>query len=187
MTIASPVPVVSGRYIPEGNRVYVISDLFAVYYNERERQGKTIYCALGFLGRSKNQRFSYYFRSEEQRDKYCNEFISNVQSNANYRTKMSLKRKAARVALMESIVIGDVLYNSWGYDQTNIDYYQVVGKTAAKLRVREIGQDRQYTQSMAGQCVPTKDFFLAGKDAFLIAPDKYSQWSGRSNYFSEYA
>ena len=24
--------------------------------------------------------------------------------------------------------IGDIVYSSWGYDQTNVDFYEVVGK-----------------------------------------------------------
>lgn len=36
----------------------------------------------------------------------------------------------------EGIKVGDFFYNSWGYDQTNIDYYKVValvGKSSVKL------------------------------------------------------
>jgi len=36
--------------------------------------------------------------------------------------------------------VGDILYSSWGYDQTNIDWYQIVGVPTEKLvLVREIG------------------------------------------------
>jgi hypothetical protein len=34
--------------------------------------------------------------------------------------------------------INDIFYNSWGYDQTNIDFYQVVGVTAKTIKVKEI-------------------------------------------------
>ena len=38
-----------------------------------------------------------------------------------------------------SVKVGDVFYSSWGYDQTNADFYQVVGLTpsgkSAKLRM----------------------------------------------------
>lgn len=40
--------------------------------------------------------------------------------------------------------IGDILYASWGYDQTNIDYYQVVAVTKSSVRIREIG--KRYAQ-----------------------------------------
>ena len=36
-----------------------------------------------------------------------------------------------------SVKIGDIFYDSWGYDQTNIDFYQVVGlrgKSSVELR-----------------------------------------------------
>ena len=34
--------------------------------------------------------------------------------------------------------VGDILVSSWGYDQTNIDFYEVTGLTGASVRVRPI-------------------------------------------------
>lgn len=34
---------------------------------------------------------------------------------------------------------GDIFYNSWGYDQTNVDFYEVVRVTACKAEIRPIG------------------------------------------------
>ena len=34
--------------------------------------------------------------------------------------------------------IGDILYSSWGYDQTNIDFYEVVGITAKSVKIRRL-------------------------------------------------
>lgn len=36
--------------------------------------------------------------------------------------------------------VGDILVSSWGYDQTNIDYYEVVGVTKASVKIRAIGK-----------------------------------------------
>lgn len=33
--------------------------------------------------------------------------------------------------------VGDFFYSSWGYDQTNIDYYKVVGLTPKGVKVQE--------------------------------------------------
>ena len=42
--------------------------------------------------------------------------------------KAEIKRKAEKKARPNvEIAIGDILYTSWGYDQTNIDFYLVVG------------------------------------------------------------
>lgn len=34
---------------------------------------------------------------------------------------------------------GDIYVNSWGYDQTNVDFYEVVRVTASKVELRPIG------------------------------------------------
>ncbi len=40
---------------------------------------------------------------------------------------------------MNDIQIGDLFSSSWGYDQTNVDFYEVVRKTAKMIELREIG------------------------------------------------
>lgn len=39
------------------------------------------------------------------------------------------------------VEVGDVFYSSWGYDQTNIDYYKVVGltKSGKSAKIVQIG------------------------------------------------
>lgn len=34
--------------------------------------------------------------------------------------------------------VGDILTASWGYDQTNVDFYEVVAVTKASVKIREI-------------------------------------------------
>jgi hypothetical protein len=61
-----------------------------------------------------------------------------------------------------SLVVGDVLVNSWGYEQTNVDYYQVtalVGKATVELRI--IGKQCVETSSMVGVCTPLLDSFTS--------------------------
>lgn len=36
------------------------------------------------------------------------------------------------------VKVGDIFYSSWGYDQTNIDFYEVVGLTGASVKIRPI-------------------------------------------------
>lgn len=54
---------------------------------------------------------------------------------------------------------------SWGYEQTNIDYYQViekVGKHTAKIQEIAANQvkDSMYSHGMACELTPDKDNFL---------------------------
>ena len=59
------------------------------------------------------------------------------------------------------IKIGDIFYNSWGYDQTNIDFYQVVGTTAKTISIRQISSySNDYDNyHMSGSKSAVKDSF----------------------------
>ena len=62
--------------------------------------------------------------------------------------------------------IGDVLYSSWGYDQTNVSFYQIVGKTGkATLVLQEVGKEFVETHGlsdMAGRVVPDVKYKKGG-------------------------
>ncbi|MEM9515414.1 MAG: hypothetical protein AAGA42_11220 [Actinomycetota bacterium] len=40
-----------------------------------------------------------------------------------------------------NIEVGDLFYGSWGYDQTNIDFYEVIRVTAKKVEIQPIRTD----------------------------------------------
>lgn len=42
-------------------------------------------------------------------------------------------------ATVTAVQVGDIFCSSWGYDQTNVDFYEVVGLTPASVRVRPVG------------------------------------------------
>ena len=45
---------------------------------------------------------------------------------------------ASTPALSDLVKVGDFFVWSWGYDQANIDYFQVVSMTKASVKVREV-------------------------------------------------
>lgn len=49
--------------------------------------------------------------------------------------------KEKEIFCMEELEIGQIFYASWGYDQTNIEFYKVVKKTAKMIWLRAIGQE----------------------------------------------
>lgn len=40
------------------------------------------------------------------------------------------------------VKVGDIFRHSWGYDQTNVDYFQAVRVTAQSVVLRPIGQEQ---------------------------------------------
>jgi hypothetical protein len=63
---------------------------------------------------------------------------------------------------------GDILVCSWGYDQTNVDYYQVVDVTAKSIRIREIQAkvDHGDANSSTVKKFPVKDAFVRPTGTF---------------------
>lgn len=49
------------------------------------------------------------------------------------------KPRSLTLANGEVVRVGDIFYSSWGYDQTNVDFYEVAEVTSKCFRVREIG------------------------------------------------
>ena len=70
----------------------------------------------------KRPRYVYKARTPEEYDKAM-ECIR--QEAERFRRHDEAQEKAA-AAFRESLRVGDILYSSWGWEQTNIDFYQVV-------------------------------------------------------------
>lgn len=117
--------------------------------------------ACGFYGKSMKPAFNYSFKSAESRSKWVAKWLADMDDLAARKNKAKAERKEVLGSKQDLIKVGDVLRCSWGYDQTNIDFYQVVecfGKRG--VVICKIGRESVDTQSMAGRCVPAKDNFI---------------------------
>jgi hypothetical protein len=57
------------------------------------------------------------------------------------------------------VKVGDIFYNSWGYEQTNIDWYQVVAitPTGKSVKVKRINAKIKDSGNMSGSSMPVKN------------------------------
>ena len=62
-------------------------------------------------------------------------------------------------AFRESLRVGDILYSSWGWEQTNIDFYQVVAIRGSAVDLRQLDQRTTEDGYMCGTTVPLPDVF----------------------------
>lgn len=141
-------------YIPKtGASKITPKGIDAVIY-AYERAGRL--GAMGFAGKAQKPTFHYTFKTEERRAQFVSQWIKEQQEAADRKAQ----RKAEKRAFVHTLKVGDVLRSSWGYDQTNIDFYQVtalIGKNM--VEVREICQEATETGYMCGQCVPVPGQF----------------------------
>jgi len=68
----------------------------------------------------------------------------------------------ATANVMDQIEIGDFFACSWGYNQTQVDFYEVVGKTKASVRIEKV--PKVVVERMAG--------------SDRVAPNPANPWRG---------
>ena len=99
---------------------------------------------------------SYYYKTVAERELSVNKHKNKFQSIKDDKDATKKKRKEFK----HEYVVGDVFVSSWGYDQTNVNFFQVVKNTDKSVWVREIGSNYKSTGDMCGMSSPRKDFFL---------------------------
>lgn len=71
------------------------------------------------------------------------------------------KLRAVERKKPHDVKVGDVFQCSWGYDQTNVDFYQVVELVGAQsCKIQKIAQHREVTGIDQGVCTPAKNNFI---------------------------
>jgi len=85
--------------------------------------------------------------------------------------------------------IGDIFYISWGYDQTNVNFFQVIELVGnVSVRIKEISDEHvQSNCNMSGYVKAVKDKFIGGifikdKDNGDLKKVQLSSWGDDSVY-----
>lgn len=105
----------------------------------------------------------YSFRSETDRTQYIEEFIKSVLD----REEFMSQRHYERTHFDNPAKVGDILYSSWGYDQTNIDYYQVIKVTEKTVTIKPISEVVTESEMTSDRVAPVKDHFISDKKALV--------------------
>lgn len=86
----------------------------------------------------------------------------------NRTTKTSRRKKEKPVkSEIKGLKVGDILISSWGYEQTNVDAFQVVALVgSSSVRVKEVVLPVRKTEN-DGYCSMSEDLILYKPDHFL--------------------
>jgi len=118
--------------------------------------GVMVFELVAFSGTSAKPDLHYVYRTPDARDVAVKNWLDGLRRAKAWKDE----RKAAKKATSEApnpAKVGDILVSSWGYDQTNIDWYEVVeiiGKNT--VVIREIAATSQETGWCRGNCSPVK-------------------------------
>ena len=148
-------------YIPKGSKKIDLSKHHlpsevhdAVVYVSDWKDGDEL-VAIGFHGKAQKPDFFNRFRTTEQMDIRIAELVRSRVSHL----KMIAEHKE-KMKKPHNLKVGDILYSSWGYDQTNIDFYQVIAVSKRMVTIRSIAQSTDSSEGNYDYVVPLKDSFF---------------------------
>lgn len=178
-------------YIPKGAVLHKEEHGLSVWFYESA--GKV--GAIGFRGKAQKHCFHYTFRNEEHREAFVEKQFEGAKMTLAAKAQYREARKPVQAS--EYYKIGDILYYSWGYDQTNIDWFEVTGVHGTQVELRAIGANQKETGFMSGETMPVKGAFLENSPPFRksVKKDGYitfdhgcgTKWDGRKKHNSWYA
>ena len=114
-------------------------------------------------GRAIVPTWNFTFASAARAEAAAKDLVESVQQRETRKANNAAERKATRAALKASNhwAVGDVVYTSWGYDQTNVEYYQITELKAKSVVVRQISvNSSDHGQPGGGKVAPRRYEFV---------------------------
>lgn len=141
------------RNIPNGYQAFEIQepiDNCEVYWDPVKL------VAIAYGGRRTKPNWHYRFRTEAALKAKVHEWLDAKRKSA----EETAARRAERNA-PHDVKPGDIFVSHWGYEQTNVDYFEVISlRGARQIVVRMIARKAVETLSMQGECVPAPGKFI---------------------------
>ena len=154
-------------------------------------------CVRIWRGKQGKPYANFLFRTLEQREQYITREKASEEARDKFKAEQRAKQEMKVAENKNDIQKGSILYSSWGYDQTNIDFYQVTDKKGCFVWVREIAQSSEADGFMSEKVIPIKDHFTRDSKEMKkkIGPwglrfNSYCNaiiWDGRPKHATHYA
>lgn len=151
--------------------------------------------AVAFQGNAGKPLGNYRFRSEAQRRQWVEQITTRRRSALERKATIAAERKTYR----HDYKAGEILVSSWGYDQTNVEFYEVTATTERTVTLRPIAQasvDDPGEAPMTGKTTARPGEFIGEPETFrptsaggfkLNSYKWARRWDGKPAYFSTYA
>ena len=106
-----------------------------------------------WTGNTKRPSYYYKFSTEQQRQNFINE----KKQSADYQHEQTERWRDKIAKETNNIVQDAVLYDCWGYEQTNIDFYIVRKRTDKTVWLQKLQSTVKETGFMSGLTEPIVD------------------------------
>lgn len=142
--------------------------------------------------------FNFIFRSTERMFEHADNFLADIEKRREFKAQRAAEKKAREEEARNDVSIGDIFVASWGWEQTQVDAYQVVGKKgSASVVLREITTAvvPDSEQFMSQSVLPVPNAFISDETitkrvgAYGITLNSYSsayKWDGERSYHNSW-
>lgn len=185
---------IASRYIPTGS--VEIKHALGVAYAYQTPRG---YAVVAYTGRAGKSCFHEIYGKVEARDKRITDFFSGLEAHEAQKLEFRAERNKPH-----TLKVGDILHHSWGWEQTNCDFYQVLSVTAHRATIQGIGdstvEGSTISHGMADRRVAVPNSFhgeqitvkVDGTNHVCVSDGPLSHgscspWDGQPEYCSWYA
>lgn len=103
---------------------------------------------VAYAGTAGKPSFNNRFRSREQAEKSVETFFTSLLA---HKVRLAEYRGSEKPHALKA---GDIITNSWGYDQTNVDWYRITRTSEFYVWLKPIAGHTTETRFMSGQSVP---------------------------------
>jgi len=142
--------------------------------------------------------FHIQFRSVERMFEHAEMHLADIEAKRVYKAERAAKKKEATEMARNSVIVDDIFVDSWGYEQTQVDAYQVVEKIGnATVVLRPIacrtvegseGRDCQNVVPVFG-AFTSEETFTKRIGEYGIKMNSYSnayQWDGKREFYNSW-
>ena len=144
--------------------------------------------------------FHFYFRSTERMFEFCEKHLVDLEAKREFKAKRAAEKKERVAMARNSVIVDDIFVSSWGYEQTNVDAFQVVEKKGnASVVLRPIAcravEGSEVSHGMAQNVVPVFNAFIGEEtitkriNEYGIKINSYStafQWDGKREFYNSW-
>lgn len=135
-----------------------------------------------YSGKSENPLWDYFFGSESAREQYIADQVEKSKAAMAARQE----RAQAKRDFQHGMKDGDILYSSWGYDQTQVSWYEVVRTSGKSVALREIAEKVVRSERGAEYVVPVPGHFVGAPFAKIPQSRSGSMYVKISNSQTAY-
>ena len=168
--------------------VYVYTDT----HGFTDKNGNQTTYVVAFQAKRQKPDHNYRFpKGPKAAERWIKEYFAGVQANEQAKADY----KARQEAEADQVEVGGIYNTSWGYDQTNVDFYQVVGRTAKTVQYIGLGKTVHGTDCAAADKV-VADTTIKGKEVhtakingngWRIGTFRFARpWDGQPQYQTAY-